>query len=144
MTIDVQHADPVARRRVILWSVIVMGALGALALMSEQIVEGTGQWVLEDPGEGRLRLGIVLAVTVLLVTVPAIVIAFWALGLARRTLAAERFPPPGSRVWRDTRILTGHAALWRGRLLRYTSYILLIVVLAAFYQGAQIWRLLAS
>lgn len=141
---EVLHADPAARRRAIVWIVIVLAVVGGFAAASERLLDRLSEWVLAAPDDSLTRLGIVLAGAVAIVAVPAVAVAIRTLGLARRTLAAERFPPPGAVVWRDTRILTGNAARWRGRLLRYTSYVLLIVVLAAIYQGIQLWRLIGS
>ena len=54
--------------------------------------------------------------------------------------AAQRFPPPGMRVVRDTVVLRGAAAAARGALLRWLAVVLVVCMLAV---SIAVWRLLA-
>ena len=54
----------------------------------------------------------------LALTLPLLLGAARALRIARRTLEAERFPPPGLAVVRDTPVRRGAAARRWGRALR--------------------------
>lgn len=49
---------------------------------------------------------------------------------ALRTHAAGQYPPPGTRVLRDTPVLEGEAALRRARLLRMVAVLCLFVAVA--------------
>ncbi|MDH3378118.1 MAG: hypothetical protein OEQ39_14320 [Gammaproteobacteria bacterium] len=95
-------------------------------------------WVLAEPEKSAER-GILI---ILLVTVPLLapLLGFaaylWSLG--RRTLRAREFPPPGLRVIRDTRVITGEAAGSRGRQLKLLA---LGCGIACIALALLLWRL---
>lgn len=71
-------------------------------------------WLLEDP---PARLGwLIGGLGVLTLPVYLFAWGFWTMG--RAVVSSERYPPPGMRVVRDTRVVTGRAAVRRGRWLQ--------------------------
>src|SRR5215470_1926004 len=101
---EVRRADPAARRTAAL--VLVAGTcVGALLLVAFT----------------RYRIPLsklvfLLVPALLLAPLIALAVYLWALG--GRVVRAREFPPPGLRVIRDTPIVMGERAVFRGRLLK--------------------------
>jgi hypothetical protein len=121
-------ADKVYRKKVILVYVIVV-SIGAAVI-------GWGlPWMQEvlrsRSTEDALEFMKIALVIVFLGVLP---IAFWILSFGRKVIAAERLPPPGTRVIRDTVVLEGEKAKQRGRALVVLSLILMLLgLLGALY-----------
>jgi hypothetical protein len=115
---EVQKADPETRRKAIL-VFIFAAALGGLLISGfDHIREPFRAWLVSDPAETARRARLALSVSILVLSVPAIASAiyFWLLG--RKVLVAQQFPPPGSRVVRDTPVVRGAAAVTRGHAIQ--------------------------
>ena len=130
-----QLADPIARRRALI-ALIVLAVAGVFAYM--RLEEWLSQLEASDPDHARAALA-----SALLWTSAAMASAIAALGvyfllLGHRVRRAERFPPPGAKVARDTPVVTGSAARTRALLLQLIAGVLLgcAVVLLAMA-----WRL---
>jgi hypothetical protein len=65
-------------------------------------------------------------------------ISAYLIRLGRRIRTSRQFPPPGMRVVRDTEILRGRAAVWRGNVLVGCG---VVCALAAFGGAIMILRL---
>jgi len=78
------------------------------------------EWFLSDPGRIGEKLNIIIAVMAVL-SIPLLIGAAYLWRIARKIIDAQRFPPPGMPVVRDTAIVTGAKALWRGRLMQGTA-----------------------
>ncbi len=120
----IQPADPGERRRVL---VLLAGAtlLGA-AFFSR--FDDIAQWVIDDPAHAVMRTNLLIATLL----IPASVMIFASRRLWRvgdETLRAQRYPPPGQKVIRDTAILEGPAARRRGRQLQWSSWLLVACAL---------------
>lgn len=72
----------------------------------------------------------VIAAVVSAFFAPLYVFAGYLFLTGHRVIDARRYPPPGQRVIRDTKIMEGHAAVTRGRLLQALSVILTVAVTA--------------
>ena len=115
----IQSADPGERRRVL---ALIAGAtlLGA-AVFSR--FDDIAQWVIADPAHAVMRSNLLIATLL----IPAGVMLFASRRLWRvgdQTRRAQRYPPPGQKVIRDTAILEGPAAERRGRQLQWVSWLL--------------------
>jgi hypothetical protein len=135
---EIQRADAGARRRAVL--LVVAGAVaGALLIAAFERARGPLRaWIRSEPGPAarRLRLLLLLSGGVLLAPLFPFAAYLWLLG--RRVLRAGRFPPPGYRVIRDTLVLRGRPAVWRGRGLQALAVGLGV---AAALLGLLWWRL---
>lgn len=117
---EIQRADPVARRRVLV-AVVAVAALCVAGYMTLQ------HWLAGlrglDAAHMQQALERALIVASWAALVPAAIFAacLWRYGV--RVCKAGRFPAPGARVIRDTPVLRGAPAQLRGAFLK---------VLAAF------------
>jgi len=121
---QIRTAGPIARRRAII-ALIAVAVAGALAYL--WLEQWLGNLETSDPDVARAALA------------GALLWASCAMALIIAALRrAERFPPPGAKVTRDTPVVTGSAARTRGLLLQVIAGVLLgcAVVLLAMA-----WRL---
>jgi hypothetical protein len=107
---EVQPHDPGARRQAILLFVVVAAIGGVAILRLEPYLESITGLADTDPREALRQLAFVTKVMTVAIIVPMFAFVAWLLVLARRVHRAERFPPPGMALTRDTRILRGRAA----------------------------------
>ncbi len=137
----VRKADPVLRRRMVLFvaSAAVVGAL--LISLLERYRDPLRYWILADPELSAQRLNIIIILLAVLFLAPLIGFAAYLWSLGGRILRAREFPPPGLRVIRDTRVVTGEAAVSRGHWLRLLA---VGCVTAGFALGVLFWRLASS
>ena len=127
---DVAKADPGARRRAIC-IIIVVALIGAVLIEGlERYLPQVGEWARADPSGARSRF--LFSSFAFLSAAPCVAFAVYLWFLGARIIRARQFPPPGLRVLRDTAILTGEAALFRGRLLRAfaVGFVIAAVLLA--------------
>jgi ATP/ADP translocase len=96
-------------------------------------------WVLPWSKAYLLQLELETALTVMKVVLAVMFLSFvpaglyvWRLG--RKIMVHERFPPPGVKVMKDTKLIEGKRARVRGRVLIVFSLVLILFGLfAAFY-----------
>lgn len=131
--------DPRARRHtflVILWFLLT----GAICLLGLSRSEAEVQALLES----WLPLLVVHpwlpALVLLLLASPIVYVCTLLFGIGGRTVAAERYPPPGVAVARATAVIRGFAARRRGRWLQVLSALLAIAVGG---MAITVWRLFA-
>jgi hypothetical protein len=117
----IQRADPGARRRALLLAVAI-GAAGWAAFFVLQ--EWLADLQTKDPAIAREALEDAMIWGTWAATLPVLVFATWLWLLGARVRRAERYPPPGAKVIRDTPVLTGREARSRGALLQVFALIL--------------------
>jgi len=136
-TIEIQRADPRARCRaaVVLAVGMVVGALLILALDHYQ--EVLKEWLVSgsEPRADRIKLALIVLAILMAVPLYGVAIYLWRFGGV--VMGAQRFPPPGCAVVRDTPILVGPDALRRGRTFRTFAVVL---VVAATVIAVALWR----
>lgn len=135
---EIQQADISTRRKAIK-AFIATAIAGLLVIWAfEQNKTAIFNWVLHDPSQTASRVKIFLWIICALMEIPLLgaAVFFWNLG--GRILAAERFPPPGSSVIRDTRVLEGQQARARGYLFRAFAVLFVLLIAAT---SVVFWRL---
>jgi len=134
---EIQKADLSMRRRFIT-ALIALALSGCLAIFGfEQNQTTLLSWVEHDPTQTASRVKIMLWVICALMEIPLLGAAIFLWKIAERILVAERFPPPGMPVIRDTIVLEGQQARLRGRLCRALA---IVFVLLAVITLALFWR----
>lgn len=120
---EVQPHHPGARRRALL-AVAVAAVLGGAAILAlEPYLERVTHLADKDPRNALRQLTVLIKLVTAGIIVPMFAFVAWLLVLARRVLLAQRFPPPGMALARDTRIL-------RGRQAHARAYVIVVVALA--------------
>jgi hypothetical protein len=125
---EVQKADPDARRRAALVLIFAAAIGGLLISAFEHFREPLREWLVSDPAETPRRARLALSVSILVLSTPAIAFAIYLWLLGRKVLRAERFPPPGLRVIRDTPVIRGAAAVTRGHAVQIFAVCLGVAV----------------
>ncbi|MEC4675004.1 MAG: hypothetical protein VST68_12520 [Nitrospirota bacterium] len=112
---QIQPADPIARKKAILILGVATVVGGSVLFAIDSYHPSLEQWIINEPGSVLEKLTWVLIGLVVL-CLPFLFAAghFWRMG--QFVIDAQRFPPPGIPVIRDTPVLTGKEALRRGRL----------------------------
>jgi len=112
---DVVRADPQARQRAI---AIVLGGGICGVVATRWLLPWAHERLAQGVYEGSLPQSVVCkSVLVGLMLVAASVVAFgvYAYRFGRRVVEQERFPPAGTKVVRNTRVVSGRAARFLGR-----------------------------
>jgi hypothetical protein len=128
---EIQKADPRLRRT----GLVVVGAAAILGVLLMSIAASLRPdfeaWVRQDL---TVRVRMVMIALTLLTAGPALGMAGYLWHLGHRIIRAERYPPPGLRVVRDTLVVSGQAAGRRGRLMQgFGAVIGLASLLLAFF-----------
>jgi hypothetical protein len=123
MTQEMIPADKGYRRLVL----VVYGIIGLLgAVIIGLLLPKAQQYLQGFDLRTTLRVAKLATVVLFLSIIP---LALYLLFLGRRVLKSDRFPPPGTKVIRDTKLMKGNEARVRGRLLIFLSIVLIALAL---------------
>ena len=129
-TPEVVRADP-RLRRLALWA--VLGALLLGAATTRWLLPALADALLRARLEGRITIPLACYLFLaLMLLIGGLVIAFaaYAIRFGRRVRAGALYPPAGTRVIRDTRVLRGPVAVFVGRGQIVLGYALVVCALA--------------
>lgn len=118
---EIQHADPVTRRRALLAAAAVALAGWAAFFVLQDWLAGLHGG---DPVETRHALEDAMLWGSWAACVPVALLAVWMWLHGGRVVRAGRYPAPGSKVIRDTEVAHGEAARLRGTALRVLAVFL--------------------
>jgi hypothetical protein len=129
MAMDIQKADPEARRRAA--ALVVFGAAVGVVLLLwfERSLPGLSEWVTEKPELVASRARLLLSVIGVMMILPLVGFAVYTWLLGRRITSGGRFPPRSMRVLRDTVVLTGQVAESRARVMKLLALVLISLAL---------------
>ena len=138
----VQKADPAARRKAlaIVCAGVLLGfcAIGLFEIFASDIIALIQRNLHLFSANPLVVLSISMA---FLSPLLAGCICFLILG--NRTVRAQRFPPPGCPVVRDTPVLEGASGVRRGRIMQLLSVILLLCIMTVPFWVWGVFRALA-
>jgi peptidoglycan biosynthesis protein MviN/MurJ (putative lipid II flippase) len=121
-------ADKGYRRRVLTIYVVIV--LLGLVLIG-WVLPLTKEYIAQLEPETASRA---MKTTLVMVFLTIIPIALYILAFGRKVMQHERFPPPGVKVIKDTKIIEGKKARARGRVLVVLSLVLIFLgVIGALY-----------
>ncbi len=113
---EIQRADPAARKKA-LFLVLILAGVGVVVLWA---LDSAFTRVQEDvdlnPAEAVSLMVSIVRILAAMIAISAMGMAVWVWLLSSRILKAGRFPPPGTALVRDVRILRGAPARMRARL----------------------------
>ena len=141
---EIQRADPKSRRQVLL--IVLVGTLigTALILAFEQYRPELGRWLEDSPLESRTRLGVLFAAMAILGCLPLLGMAIYLWFWGDRIIRAQRFPPPGTLVVRDTAVVRDRAAVRRGRIIKAIAAVFAVAALGFLFALWRLWTLLPA
>lgn len=135
---EVEHADP-RTRRLALWCVVVGAVLGSAALLLlERQRQSLLSWLLQASPETQ---NVAVGSALLVLCAPLLLLAAWMWTYGVRVLRANRHPPPGVRLVRDTAVSRGAAAGRYGRLYQVFAAVLVVATLIVVRLVWALWRL---
>lgn len=124
---EILKADPAARRKA-LWLVVIAALAAAGLLWYLQTAEQQLKVLTEtDPALAMVRVLLALRILAVALVLSMLGFAAYLFRLGRRIQRAQRSPPPGMRVIRDTPVITGSGAQSRGRLLKLLAVVLALL-----------------
>ena len=139
----IQKADSGARRKAI--GVICIAAVfGVCAILAFESLQDDFQSWLERNIDFLLEHTIIVFLVLLVLISPLLATGVYLLSLGNRTVRAQRFPPPGYAVVRDTPVLEGLQGLRRGRVIQLLSLFLLCSAGAIPFVIWYVFHVLAS
>lgn len=120
--IQIRKADPVARRYMIylFLGTIVLG--GLLLLTIEHYRSDLVQWLLSEHHLVQQRIELLFFGFGALFAFPLFACAAYCWLLGTKTIREQEFPPSGTTVIRDTKLVFGHAAIKRGQALKFLGF----------------------
>lgn len=137
---QIQKANPAARRLSIRL-VIIMFVIGATIISLLEInQQNISNWFEANIDDIMNNVWIVI-IACLIMIAPIVIFALYVFQFGLSCIRNRRFPPPDSKVIRDTPILEGNAGVRRGQILVGLS-----IMLKLFSIGfvVMLWRLFAS
>ena len=127
---EIQKADPAARRKALIL-LLIGAAIGVvLSLNLEGWLKANSELILARPW--------ILCVPI---TLPILIGAGWAWMFAGRIIRSRRWPPPETRVIKDTPVEEGDAAVRRGMTIRVIASLL---VIGACALSVMMWMLIKT
>jgi len=131
---DIEPADPAARRQALMLLIVgVCGGAVAL-LLFRHYLPTLQQWLAGGPHDFSRRVRLIVFLMIALTSGPLLAFAAYLWWFGARVVRGAQFPPPGSRVIRETPVLRGRSAVARGRGFEVLAVVLSVaaVVLAYF------------
>ena len=117
---EIQEADPAARRRAIILLLAVTLVGSALLLLIELTNDDLLEWIASDPAAPR-RSQIAIAGMIPILGLPPVVIGVYLWRLADTIRESGRWPPPGVGTVRPTTVRKGEQADAYSRALRWMA-----------------------
>lgn len=138
--VQIQKADPEARRKAIRG--ILIGALvgAVLFFLLQGMVGNINQWI-ESHAELLVEHHYLAFLLMLIPVAPIIALSGYLIVYANRIVRTQRFPPPDTPVIRDVRVIEGRPAVIRGRV---AQALLWVILLSASAIPLLIWYLFYS
>ncbi len=117
------RADPAYRKKMI--RIFLSALLVGFILLSLAIPKLENATLAKDPGKALITIKLIL---VLLLVIPAL-LCIYLLRIAINSIKLRQFPPPGTKVIKDTPIFSDAEAVKRGLILLFFALILMFLCL---------------
>ena len=133
MSQDIVPADKEFRKRFIVFLMLIVIVFSVTILSVKSYLDQMGELRQENPGLAGKKVMLLLKWWMGLGSLPILGLAVYQIILGRRILKSGRFPPPGMKVIRDTKIQTGAKAKKVAISLIALSSIVIVTILFLVY-----------
>ena len=133
---EIQSADPASRRKLLVWLSLFL----LVMLLSQNVIQWFTRWLAEDPERVR-EYFVYIVGAIALAFSPLFAFGYYAWQMGMAVIRAKRFPPPGMKVIKDTPVVKGRKAIYRGRALQVCGVILWGTAIAF---PIAFWRILGN
>lgn len=134
---EIQPADPGARRSALLLLMWAAAAGVLLIALADAYLPGIAERITNDPSVEPAKVRLLLVAVAGAICLPDVAIALYLWRLGGRIITARRFPPPGMPMIKDTQVLHGRDAELRGRVFQVVAVVLggaAIVLVVLFWR----------
>ncbi len=126
MNVEIVYADKKLRQRAVLLMLTLILILAPIALLTLNYLND-----LEALAESNSKEALSKAITLTYIwgaffTIGNLAIFSYLMWLGIKIIKADRYPPPGMRVIKDTKVVRGKRARFRGGLLIFTAVLILL------------------
>jgi len=133
MSQDIVRADKEFRKRFIVFLILIAIIFSVTILSVKSYLDQLEELRRENPGLAGKKVMLLLKWWMGLGSLPILGLAVYQIILGRRILKSGRFPPPGMKVIRDTKIQTGAKAKKVAISLIALSSIVIVIILFLVY-----------
>jgi cytochrome bd-type quinol oxidase subunit 1 len=130
---DIVRADKEFRKRFIVFLMLIVIVFVFTILSMKSYLDQMGELRRENPGLAGKKVIFLLKWWMGLGSLPILGFGVYQIILGRRILKAGRFPPPGMKMIRDTKIRTGAKAKKVAMSLIALSSIVIVIILFLVY-----------
>lgn len=121
--VEIQPADPAARKRALWTFAVVAVVAGTLAVAVQDDDIEFKQWLAGHAAE-LVNQPTLLLLAAFVLALPLVGIAVYVHRMASRVVKAARIPLPDQKVIRDTPIITGRKAVQQGRAMQLMAVVM--------------------
>jgi hypothetical protein len=133
MNQDIVRADKEFRKRFTAFLILIIIVFSVTILSVKGYLDQMGELRRDNPGLAGKKVILLLKWWMGLGSLPILGLAVYQIILARRILKSGRFPPPGMKMIRDTKIETGAKAKKVAVSLIALSSVVIVIILFLVY-----------
>ena len=122
---EIQRADPHARRKIIIFTVVVLIVHVPTMFWLNSYIETIEGWLVQ-PGKTIERAKLIIFILTAIGAALILLIAIFTFRFAAAVLHTGRYPPPDVKVIRDVRVHQGVSARKMGRLIQAFGIVVLL------------------
>lgn len=110
MTEEVIRANPEARKKALVLFMVFLGLGVVFVMLADNYISILRQLAQQDSLEAAKKMRTIMLAIISIVGIPIFIFAFWLSRFCQRIYKHQCFPPPGTQVIKDTKIVRASKA----------------------------------